>query len=78
MISGKKPDEAEKRLHRCCFAGPEFLGNEEDAEDRFRLWFISQIRASVRDGYLTYICGMTEGADLLAGTVVQSLKPEIP
>ena len=71
------PTEAEKRLHRCCFSGhrPEKL---DIPEDEIKAWLHAQIRQAVSDGYMTFICGMGMGVDIMAGQIVRTLREKDP
>ena len=69
--------EAEKRMHRCCFAGPEKIPDEE-FEEKLRKWLDRQINAAAAAGYRTFVCGMTPGTDLLAGTMVRQKRDTDP
>ena len=69
--------EAEKRLHRCCFAGhrPESI---QLSEEQAKLWLREQIDQAVHDGFLTFITGMGMGVDLWAAQIVLSARERQP
>ena len=59
----------------CCFSGhrPEKLSA---TESEVRTWLEEKIENAVRDGFTTFISGMSRGVDLWAGVVVLNLKTE--
>lgn len=73
------PNEAELRLHRCCFTGhrPEKL-NEPPEE--VQAWLGAQIDRAISNGYTTFISGYAMGVDIWAGEIVlrkKAANPEI-
>lgn len=72
-------DERKKRLQRCCFTGhrPEKLGSDEKT---IRGVLRKSIDIARRDGFVTFISGMSRGVDLWAAEEVlgfRASKPEI-
>lgn len=69
------PNEAELRLHRCCFTGhrPEKL-TQPEAEVIAGLE--KEIRTAVADGFTTFISGMARGVDIWAAEIVLRLRNE--
>lgn len=65
--------EAELRKHRCCFTGhrPEKLHSPEFI---IKLRLIREIKRAVKDGYVTFISGMSRGIDLWAAEIVLDLR----
>lgn len=70
-------NEAELRLHRCCFTGhrPEKL-NRSEAEIKKDLE--ADILQAINDGFVTYITGMARGVDIWAGEIVLQLRKQNP
>lgn len=71
------PNEQEMRLHRCCFAGPRFEVLHA-SDSVIAEWIETEIRKAIKDGYTTFITGMSMGTDILAGEIVVRLKAEFP
>ena len=71
------PEEAEMRLHRCCFTGhrPEKL---EETPEEVQGWLETQIDHAITDGYTTFISGCAMGADIWAAQIVLRKKKEHP
>ena len=71
------PEEAEMRLHRCCFTGhrPEKL---EETPEEVQGWLETQIDQAIADGYTTFISGCAMGADIWAAQIVLRKKKEHP
>ena len=69
------PNEAELRLHRCCFTGhrPEKLN---ETPDKVKEWLEKQIDKAIADGYTTFISGCAMGVDIWAGQIVIRKKTE--
>ena len=67
--------EDELRLHRCCFTGhrPEKLSS---SEQYIKKELEAKIRQAIRDGYVTFISGMSRGVDIWAAEIVLRLKKE--
>lgn len=70
-------NEAELRLHRCCFTGhrPEKLTRSE-AEIKKDLE--AAILKAINDGFVTFITGMARGVDIWAGEIVLQLRKQNP
>lgn len=70
-------NEAELRLHRCCFTGhrPEKL-NRSEAEIKKDLE--AEILQAINDGFVTHITGMARGVDIWAGEIVLQLRKQNP
>lgn len=70
-------NEAELRLHRCCFTGhrPEKLTRSE-AEIKKDLE--AAILQAIDDGFVTFITGMARGVDIWAGEIVLQLRRNNP
>lgn len=70
-------NEAELRLHRCCFTGhrPEKL-NRSEAEIKQDLE--AAILQAINDGFVTFITGMARGVDIWAGEIVLQLRKQNP
>ena len=70
-------NEAELRLHRCCFTGhrPEKL-NRSEAEIKKDLE--AEILQTINDGFVTYITGMARGVDIWAAEMVLQLRKQNP
>ena len=70
-------NEAELRLHRCCFTGhrPEKL-NRSEAEIKKDLEVA--ILQAINDGFVTFITGMARGVDIWAGEIVLQLRKQNP
>jgi len=68
-------NETELRKHRCCFTGhrPEKLNIPED---RLVPLLEAEIRRAIDDGFTTYITGMAQGVDLIAGEIVLRLREQ--
>lgn len=68
-------NEAELRLHRCCFTGhrPEKLTKPED---EIKAGLEKEIRRAISDGYTTFISGMARGVDIWAAEIVLRLRSE--
>lgn len=66
-------NEAELRLHRCCFTGhrPEKL-NRPEAEIKKDLE--KAILQAIDDGFVTFITGMARGVDIWSGEIVLQLR----
>lgn len=62
-------NEAELRKHRCCFTGhrPEKLHSPEFI---VKLKLAHEIKQAIKDGYVTFISGMSRGVDLWAAIEV--------
>lgn len=62
-------NEAELRLHRCCFTGhrPEKL-NRSEVEIKKDLE--GAILQAIDDGFVTFITGMARGVDIRAGEII--------
>ncbi len=71
------PNEAELRLHRCCFTGhrPEKLNCPED---QVKAMLDAAVRQAVNDGFTTFITGMARGVDIWAGQAVLKLRAQNP
>lgn len=69
------PNEAELRLHRCCFTGhrPEKLTQPETA---VVAGLEKEIRTAVADGFTTFISGMARGVDIWAAEIILRLRKE--
>lgn len=69
------PNEAEKRLHRCCFTGhrPEKL---KESPEEVKAWLEVQIDKAIADGYTTFISGCAMGVDIWAGQIVIRKKAD--
>lgn len=70
-------NEAELRLHRCCFTGhrPEKLIRSE-AEIKKDLE--AAILQAINDGFVTFITGMARGVDIWAAEIVLQLRKHNP
>lgn len=70
-------NEAELRLHRCCFTGhrPEKLIRSE-AEIKKDLE--AAILQAINDGFVTFITGMARGVDIWAAEIVLQLRKQNP
>lgn len=70
-------NEAELRLHRCCFTGhrPEKL-NRSEAEIKKDLE--GAILQAIDDGFVTFITGMARGVDIWAGEIILQLRKHNP
>ena len=70
-------NQQELRSHRCCFTGhrPQYLKRplEEIQADLEKA-----IHKVVSEGYTTFITGMSQGADIIAGEIVCRLKADDP
>ena len=77
MGNERKPAEAEKRLHRCCFSGPA-IDNLNFFENPVNDWLQVQIQRALADGYKTFLCGMRLGADITAGHLVREIREKDP
>ena len=68
--------EQELRQHRCCFTGhrTEKLTRPEDV---IRKDLERAIRLAISGDYTTFITGMAEGVDIMAGEIVLEMKKEI-
>ena len=66
-------NEAELRLHRCCFTGhrPEKL-NRSEVEIKKDLE--GAILQAIDDGFVTFITGMARGVDIWAGEIILQLR----
>ena len=71
------PNEAELRLHRCCFTGQRQEKLDKPPEE-VRLWLETQIDKAISDGYTTFISGCAMGVDIWAGQIVLRKKAEHP
>ncbi|MDD6159536.1 MAG: SLOG family protein [Oscillospiraceae bacterium] len=62
-------NEQELRKHRCCFTGhrPEKLKTPVFI---VKLKLSSEIKQAIKDGYVTFISGMSRGVDLWAAEIV--------
>lgn len=69
--------EAEKRLHRCCFCGPDMEGLDV-FDNEIQAWLKVQVRRAVADGYRTFLIGMRQGTDITAGGLVREIKEKDP
>ena len=71
------PNEADLRLHRCCFTGhrPEKL---DESPEEVQAWLEAQIDRAVADGYTTFISGCAMGVDIWAGQIVIMKKTDHP
>ena len=71
------PEEAEMRLHRCCFTGhrPEKL---DEPPEEVQAWLEAQIDRAVADGYTTFISGCAMGVDIWAGEIVLQKRQDNP
>ena len=69
--------EADKRKRRCCFAGhrPQKLTRPVDD---IKVDLENEILNSIKEGYTTFITGMTYGTDIWAGNIVVRLKDRFP
>lgn len=66
-------NEAEKRKHRCCFTGhrPEKLRmSEKEVKHALRL----EINRAVKNGFFTFISGMSRGVDIWAAEQILLLR----
>lgn len=70
-------NEAELRLHRCCFTGhrPEKLIR---SEAKIKKDLEAAILQAVNDGFVTFITGMARGVDIWAGEIVLQLREHNP
>lgn len=70
-------NEAELRLHRCCFTGhrPEKLTR---SEAKIKKDLETAILQAVNDGFVTFITGMARGVDIWAGEIVLQLREHNP
>ena len=70
-------NEAELRLHRCCFTGhrPEKL-NRSEVEIKKDLK--GAILQAIDDGFVTFITGMARGVDIWAGEIILQLRKNNP
>ena len=70
-------NEAELRLHRCCFTGhrPEKLTRPEAEIEKDLEVAILQ---AIDDGFVTFITGMARGVDIWAGEIVLQLRKYNP
>lgn len=70
-------NEAELRLHRCCFTGhrPEKL-NRSEVEIKKDLE--GAILQAIDDGFVTFITGMARGVDIWAGEIILQLRKNNP
>ena len=68
-------NEAEMRLHRCCFTGhrPEKL---QRPEKEVRIDLECEIRKAIIDGLNVFITGMARGVDIDAAEIVLQLREE--
>ena len=71
------PNQAELRLHRCCFTGhrPEKLNCPED---QVKAMLDAAVQRAVNDGFTTFITGMARGVDIWAGQAVLKLRAQNP
>lgn len=69
--------EQELKLHRCCFTGhrPQKLNRLETA---IKADLEEEIKASIRNGFVTFITGMAYGVDIWAGEIVIRLRQSDP
>ena len=69
------PNEAELRLHCCCFTGhrPEKLTQPDTA---VVAGLEKEIRTAVADGFTTFISGMARGVDIWAAEIILRLRKE--
>lgn len=69
------PMESELRKHRCCFTGhrPEKL---RQSEKEITPLLEMAIRASINDGFVTFISGMARGVDIWAAEIVLRLRDQ--
>ncbi len=70
-------NESELRLHRCCFTGhrPEKL---KVPVFIVKLKLQSEIKRAIKDGYRTFISGMSRGIDLIAAEEVIKQRAKNP
>ncbi len=70
-------NEAELRLHRCCFTGhrPEKLHR---SENEIKKDLEAAILQAINDGFVTFITGMARGVDIWAGEIVLQLRKQNP
>jgi uncharacterized phage-like protein YoqJ len=70
-------NEAELRLHRCCFTGhrPEKLTR---SEAKIKKDLEAAILQAINDGFVTFITGMARGVDIWAGEIVLQLRKQNP
>lgn len=70
-------DEQEKRKKRCCFTGhrPEKLGVPSQV---VKAGLERAIDEAIRDGYRTFISGMSRGTDIWAAQIVLDRKRTLP
>ena len=69
--------EAEKRVHRCCFCGPDLEGLDF-YDNEILDWLRVQVGRALADGYRTFLCGMRKGVDLSAGCMIREIKEKDP
>lgn len=70
-------NQQELRSHRCCFTGhrPQYL---KRTLEEIQVDLEKAIREAVSEGYTTFITGMSQGADIIAGETVCRLKADDP
>lgn len=71
------PEDAEKRLHRCCFSGqrPEKL---DESSETVQKWLEKQIDTAISDGFTTFITGCSMGVEIWAAQIVLHRKLNHP
>ena len=69
--------EADRRKRRCCFIGhrPQKLTRPVDD---IKVDLENEILRTIKDGYTTFITGMSYGTDIWAGNIVIRLKDRFP
>ena len=69
--------EEDKRKRRCCFTGhrPQKLTRPVDD---IKVDLENEILCTIKEGYTTFITGMTYGTDIWAGNIVVRLKDRFP
>ncbi len=69
--------EEEKRGMRCCFAALTLRELRRPVDD-IKVDLENEILRAVRDGYRTFLIGLTPGTDVWAGNIVIRLKDRFP
>ena len=78
MSPNKKPaSEEELRKHRCCIASG-VSGSVHRGEDDIKVDLENEILSAVKNGYTTFITGMSRGPEIWAGNIVVRLKSRFP
>ena len=73
----KPSSEEELRKHRCCISSG-VSGSVHRGEDDIKVDLENEILSAVKNGYTTFITGMSRGPEIWAGNIVVRLKSRFP